>query len=200
MPKDLAPWQVVDSRISYEDPWLRIRTDTCKTAQGHIIESYHVLEALPWVNVIALTTEGKIVLVREYRHGARQILLGLPGGAVEPSDRDPLAAIQRELREETGYSGGEFFQVGQSYANPANQGNIVYAFLALGVTQTREQELDENEYIEIVHQDFNAFRRKAWSGEIALQSLYLATLGLTEHFIQNSNHPSLRAIRDTLLS
>lgn len=198
MQKDLAPWQVIASRISYEDRWLRLRTDTCKTAQGKIIESYHVVEAPPWVNVVALTDEGQIVLVREYRHGARQILLGLPGGAVEGSDRDPLEAIQRELCEETGYGGGEFFQVGQCYANPSNQNNLVYSFLALGVTQTRAQELDENEHIEIVVQDFADFRRRAWNGEIALQALYLTALGFAEHFIAQSELPQLRPIRESL--
>jgi 8-oxo-dGTP pyrophosphatase MutT (NUDIX family) len=198
MPKDLAPWQVIESRISYEDRWLRLRTDTCKTAQGKIIESYHVVDALPWVNVVALTAEGKIVLVREYRHGARQILLGLPGGAVESSDRDPLEAIQRELREETGYSGSEFFQIGQCYANPSNQNNMVYSFLALGAVQTQEQDLDENEHIEIVVQDFADFHRRAWNGEIALQALYLTALGFAEHFIARSNLPQLHAIQEAL--
>ncbi|GHO47453.1 NUDIX hydrolase [Ktedonospora formicarum] len=139
MPKDLAPWQVIESRISYEDRWLRLRTDTCKTAQGKIIESYHVVGALPWANVVALNTEGKIILVREYRHGAKKILLGLPGGAVESSDLNPLEAIQRELREVTGYSGGKFFQIGQCYANPSNQNNIVYSFLAVGVVQGKKR-------------------------------------------------------------
>jgi ADP-ribose pyrophosphatase len=199
MPKDVVPWQVIESRMSYEDRWFRLRTDTCKTAQGKMIESYHVVDALPWVNVVALTTEGKIILVREYRHGARQILLGLPSGAVESSDRNPLEAIQRELREETGYSSSEIFQIGQCYVNPSHQNNMVYSFLALGVAQTGEQDLDESEQIEIVVQDFADFYRRAWNGEIALQALYLTALGFAEHFMARSNLPQLRAIQAALL-
>lgn len=75
---------------------------------------------------------------------------------------------------------------------------MAYSFLALGVVQTREQDLDESEHIEIVVQDFADFRRRAWSGEIALQALYLTALGFAEHFIARSNLPQLRAIQESL--
>jgi ADP-ribose pyrophosphatase len=195
----LAPWNVLESAISYEDPWLRIRTDRCRTSQGIIVEPYHVLECSTWVNVVALTSEGRMILVREYRHGAGQILLGLPGGAVEGQDENPLAAIQRELREETGYSSEHFFALGQSYANLANQNNRVWSFLALDVRKSQEQNLDETEDIEIVLQDFVDFSQQTWDDAIPLQALHLATIGLASHFILRSKLPQLQEIRARLL-
>jgi 8-oxo-dGTP pyrophosphatase MutT (NUDIX family) len=195
----IAPWQVLDSTISYEDRWLRVRTDTCITSEGQIIDAWHVMECSTWVNVLALTSVGQVVLVREYRHGVKQVLLGLPGGAVNVPDELPLVAIQRELLEETGYGGGQFFEIGHSYVNPARQDNSVYSFLALDVFQSQEQHLDETENIEIVLQDFLSFSREVWSGGMVLQALYLATLGFATNFILNSDLPQLQAVRSRLL-
>ncbi|GCE12399.1 NUDIX hydrolase [Tengunoibacter tsumagoiensis] len=197
--KKLAPWEVLESTISYEDRWLKVRSDRCRTPQGSIIEPYHVIECSTWVNVLALTPEGQVILVREYRHGVRQILLGLPGGGVETTDEDVSAAIKRELLEETGYSGGTFFSIGQSYANPSNQDNTVWSFLAVDVTLSQEQQLDEAEHIEIVLHDFISFHEQVWSGAIPMQALYLATVGFATQFILRSTHPSLQPIRTQLL-
>jgi 8-oxo-dGTP pyrophosphatase MutT (NUDIX family) len=194
MESNVTPWRVIESSMSYEDRWLRVRTDTCQTDQGRVIESYHVIENPEWVNILALTTTGQVITVREYRHGAGQILRGLPGGVVETWDQSPLAAIQRELLEETGYGGGQFFEIGHSYPNASNQNNILWSFLAINVVQSQNQRLDETENIEIVLQDFGDFSRQAWNGEIPLQALYLATLGLAEHFILRSKLPPLDAI------
>lgn len=197
--KEIQPWQILKSTISHKDLWLHIRSDTCQTPSGHIIEPYHVLECSTWVNVLALTPTGQVVLVREYRHGAAQVLLGLPGGAAEEWDDNPHAAIQRELLEETGYGGGEFFEIGQSYANPSNQNNIVWSFLAINVLPTQQQHLDESEQIEIVLQDVNSFSQQAWSGELPMQALHLTTLGFATHFIRQNKLPQLDAIRIKLL-
>lgn len=194
----VVPWQVLKSTISFEDPWLKLRTDRCQTSQGYIVETYHVIEPPAWVNIIALTASGQIVLVREYRHGIGQVLLGLPGGTMEP-DEPPLAAVQRELLEETGYTAGQFFEIGHSYANPAIQTNTVWAFLALDVFKAKDQNLDASEDIEIVLQDFVEFYRQSWNGGLPAQGLHLASLGFARRFIMQSELPQLQTIRQSLL-
>lgn len=198
MQEGITPWQVIKSTITYEDRWIRLRSDTCRAQQDRIITPYHVLEYPDWASVVALTANNEIVLVREYRHGAGEIVLGLPSGIVENNDTNTLTTIQRELQEETGYTSKTFLPIGRRYANPANQNNRVHSFLALDVVQTHTQKLDEAEQIEIVLQDFLTFSQQAWSGTIPVQALHLSTLGLAEHFIRHSNHPALQDLRAAL--
>src|ERR1700735_3945287 len=114
------PWSVRSSRYSFRDRWLAVRGDECVTAGGTSIGPYHVVELADWVNVLALTPEGEVVLVREYRHGTAEIMLELPSGTMEAGE-DPLATAIRELREETGYGGGVWRQTASFPAHPARQ-------------------------------------------------------------------------------
>ena len=76
----LKPWKILDSSATYEDQWLKLRSDRCITKAGKIIEPFHILEYPTWVNVVALTKNEKIILVRQYRHGVVKILTELPCG------------------------------------------------------------------------------------------------------------------------
>ncbi len=165
---------------------------------GRAVESYHVLEYPTWVTVVALTDDGEIVLVREYRHGAGRVIAGLPAGSVERDDADPLMAIRRELREETGYAAAQFFQTGRTYANAANQSNMVYSFLATGLEKVEEQSLDPTEDIEILHEDFVALAKQAGDGALSMQAIHIAALHFAIRFICSSQMPSLANIRNAL--
>jgi ADP-ribose pyrophosphatase len=110
---------------------------------------FFVLDAVDWVNVIALTDKDEVVLITQYRHGSDTLTLEIPGGCVDSSDGSPLVAAKRELEEETGYSGGEWEELGWTDPNPALFSNRCYAYLARGVTLTKAQALDGNEEIEV---------------------------------------------------
>ncbi len=166
MRKMLEPWQVIGSKTTYEDAWLKVQSDCCLTKSGKVIEPYHVLQYPTWVNVVALTSDTEILLVRQYRHGVARILTELPSGAVESSDENPEAAIRRELMEETGFTGGEFFQIGCTYANPANHNNLVWSFLAINIQLTQELKLDFNEEVEVIREDFKEFLKQVWQGNL----------------------------------
>ena len=98
--------------------------------------------------MVALTKDGDVVLVRQYRHGVGDVLLELPGGVVEDGE-EPVDGARRELLEETGYAASTVVEVGRIYPNPAFQTNPLYCFLALDAEKVSGQNLDAGEDIEV---------------------------------------------------
>ncbi len=195
----LEPWKVVESRITHEDRWLKLRSDRCVDREGRVIDPYHVLEFPGWINVVPLTPDGKIVLAREYRHGAAEILTGLPCGTMDPGESDPESAARRELAEETGYAGGTFHGLGSSFANPANQTNRAWSFLALGVSATGSRRLDPNEDIEVIVEDFVGFMAGFWRDGVAVQVSHAAALHQAALWLmKGSGPPETAALRRAL--
>ena len=126
---------------------------------------------------MALTPEDQVVLVRQYRHGIRQTVVELPAGTVEPSDASPLAAMQRELLEETGYAGETWRETGKLSPNTANHTNLTYCFVATGVSQIAEPVMDDTEQLETMLMPFTEIIDVASRGGL-LQVLHTASLFL----------------------
>lgn len=152
-----------------------MRSDRCETISGTVIDPYHVVELPDWINVLALTPEREIVLVREYRHGTAEIALELPSGTVEPGEA-PLAAAQRELREETGYGGGIWRRTAFVAVNPARQNNRVSTFLALDVTPVGAPRLEASEIIETIRLPWPALVAGLAEGSLQFHGQHLAAL------------------------
>jgi len=143
-------WRVTDSRYVHRDDWATLRIDSCVMPSGRVVEPYYVLEYPDWVNVVAVTPDDEVVLVRQYRHALGEVVVELPGGCVDPADASAEAAIRRELLEETGYSAESVVELGALSPNPATHDNLVHTFLATGCVRTADQALDESEEIEVV--------------------------------------------------
>ncbi len=134
--------EVQDFRI------FKIRRHTAVSPRTGVAGRYVTLEAPDWVNVVAITADGRMVMVWQYRHGVDRYTLEIPAGMVEPGE-EPLAAMQRELAEETGYVSQEWRKLGSVHPNPAYQNNVCHHFLALDCRKTGEQMLDAGEDIEV---------------------------------------------------
>ncbi len=159
------PWKVVTSRPdkSYRIFTLRIdRAVSPRTGQEH---SFFVLESPSWINVIPLTPQNEVVMVRQYRHGIRDVTLEIPGGLVESYD-NPRDAAKRELYEETGYIASNMVLLGSVHPNPAIHNNQCFTFLATNVSPTGEQHQDEKEDIEIVLRPISEIPRLIREGAI----------------------------------
>lgn len=119
-----------------------------KLPNGIVVPDFYVSELPDWVNVVAITTDGKFIIEEQYRHGIQKVCFELPAGEVEQGE-DPLIAAQRELKEETGYTGGEWKAFGTSVPNASGCSNTCHSFLAIGVERTTEPKQEPTEDIKI---------------------------------------------------
>jgi 8-oxo-dGTP pyrophosphatase MutT (NUDIX family) len=136
------------------------------------------LHAPDWVNVVAVTTAGHLVLVRQFRYGSNDFSLEVPGGVMEPGE-EPVAAGLRELQEETGYGGGRSELLGSVNPNPAIQDNRCHLVLAEGVAESHPLDWDQDEEIELSTAPVAEVLGWARSGRIT-HSLTLCALFLFE--------------------
>jgi 8-oxo-dGTP pyrophosphatase MutT (NUDIX family) len=139
----IQPWKVLESKHIHP----RFRVDKVELANGKFLDAI-VFEFRSWANIVALTKDNEVVLIRQYRHGVREVLWEIPGGVVEAGE-EPVEGVRRELLEETGFTASEFVQVGKAYPNPALQTNTVYYYLALNAEKVTGQTLDDAEDIEV---------------------------------------------------
>ena len=101
-----------------------------------------------WVNVVAFTTDGELLLVEQFRHGIDASTLEVIGGVADPGE-DPSTAGQRELLEETGFAPGTWMSLGSCLPNPAIQDNRCHFFLALECKPVAELDLDPSEELRV---------------------------------------------------
>lgn len=146
---DIQPWETVSTEYLIQRPWLTARRDTLRMPDGKIVPEYYVLEYPTWVNIIAVTADGKFVLVRQYRHALGIVEYELCAGTMDAVDASPLDAAKRELLEETGYAGGEWSEFTTLSANPTSMNNLNHTFVAKGVEKVSAQHLDETEEITV---------------------------------------------------
>src|SRR4051812_6456163 len=111
-------------------------------------QDFFVIKAPDWVNVLALTPDHRIVLVRQFRYGSNDFSLEIPGGVIDEGE-DPVAAGLRELREETGYVGRDARLLGSVRPNPAMQDNLCHLVLVEDARQDASLDWDPDEEFEI---------------------------------------------------
>lgn len=143
-------WKTISSEYIYKESWFTARKDTCEKSDGTRVNNYYVFEFPEWATAFPITEEGKIILVKQYRHAIGEVCIELPGGCIDDTDANAEEAIRRELLEETGYSFTDVYYLGQISANPSTNSNLMNMFIATGGKKIQEQQLDHNEEIEIL--------------------------------------------------
>lgn len=167
-------WEILSTEYLVRRPWLTARRDVARLPDGRVNNEYYVLEYPDWVNVIAITKDGLMVMERQYRHGLGNTCFELPCGVIEEGET-PLEAAKRELLEETGFAGGEWTPWMVLSPNPATSTNLAHSFLAVGVEKVSGQHLDATEDIEVFLLE-PQFVRELLDNNKILQALMAAPL------------------------
>lgn len=145
----IRPWPRKGTEVLVKTPVFTLRRDQVVSPRTNAEHGMYVLETGDWINIVPLTRDHRVVLVRQWRHGTRTATLEIPGGLVDPTDTSLSHAALRELREETGYAGREAVLLGTVEPNPAIQTTSCHTYLAEDVELVGEQELDHGEDIAV---------------------------------------------------
>lgn len=167
-------WRVLSKEELFRRPWLTVRRDKVELPDGRVHSEYYVLHYPTWVNVIAETDDGRLILERQYRHGLGIMSTEICAGVAEKGE-EPLAAAKRELQEETGFGGGEWELLMKTAPNSGAMDNLCYSYLARGVRRISDQHLDHTEDIKVHFLEKEEVLRMLRAGEL-LQAMMVAPL------------------------
>ena len=146
----VRPWRRTgEGRSLVRDRWIHLRAEAWENGAGAALDPWYMLDWPDWVHVLALTRDDRAVLVRQWRPGLGAASLELPGGVMDPGEKDPASAGRRELLEETGYDAAEFRALPPLSPDPAHMSNRLHILLALGAERVAGQRLDPTEEIAV---------------------------------------------------
>jgi 8-oxo-dGTP pyrophosphatase MutT (NUDIX family) len=174
--QDRAGWKELDNHLYEAFPifsFFKSRRVNPRTGKPH---DFVRIEGLDWANVIPVTPDNQVVLIRQYRHGSESFTIEIPGGCVEKGE-NPAAAVIRELREETGYTANPPEFLGTIHPNPALQSNLCHLFIARNATLVQQQALDAGEDITVFLRPFEEVIEMIKRGEIS-HAMVIAAFGM----------------------
>ena len=145
----MKPWSRLSHRTVARTSIFSVTAERRRSPCGKRRQTFYFLEAPEWVNVIAIDSRKRVLLIKQHRYGSRRVEIEIPGGAVDRRDRSPLAAAKRELLEETGCVAKRWVSLGFVSPNPAFQRNRCHTFLALGARKIADQALEPAEDITV---------------------------------------------------
>lgn len=155
--------EVVHSEVLYEGRILNFRKDEVTVAGGGTA-SREIVEHNGAVAMVAITKENKIVMVKQYRHAMRDVVLEIPAGKIDKQE-DPEKAAARELKEETGYTAAKVTFLGKMYPSVAYSEEGVFLYFCTDLTPG-ETNFDDDEAIDLVAYDFEEVCKMAESGQL----------------------------------
>ncbi|MDE1870787.1 MAG: NUDIX hydrolase [Candidatus Micrarchaeota archaeon] len=172
-------WKVLEHKKVYSSPFVNVYIDKVRLPNGKVIDDYSVIEKPSYVILVATDHSGKVVTIKEYKHGAKEIQLTLPAGLKE-NNESPIQAAKRELRQETGYVGGKFKYVGKINEYASKDTHNVYIVKVTGLKLRGKQDLKIGEEIEVkpltVPELKMQIRKKMWKNGSALAALAFSGL------------------------
>jgi len=128
----LSEWKTLSRDLELDRaPYVQVWRERVEVAPGHVIEDFWQVDLRSFVLVVPVLADERIMVQRAYRHGARRICLGFPGGFIDPGETPDIAA-RRELAEETGLHAGALLPLGDFFDNGNQRGCHGHYFVATG--------------------------------------------------------------------
>ena len=163
--KEIKNWKFHRSELGPNLGIFKVRYDHVENLRNHKMMKAIILESNDAANVVAITKDKKIVMVRQLRFGITKETIELPGGFVDEGEDSKIAAL-RELREETGYTGENWTYLGEIESNPAFMKSMVYHWLAREVELKGKTILDDGENVEVLCLSIEEIKEKMKEGLI----------------------------------
>ena len=126
---------------------LNVKRDQVRLPNGHQ-SVREVIRHVGAVCVVPVTADGKVVVERQYRYPIDRVITEIPAGKLDSRDEDRLSAIQRELREETGYTAEEWIPLGDFHPAPAYSDEYISMYMARGL-RAGDRHLDADEFLDV---------------------------------------------------
>ena len=158
--KDLL-WEEVSTEHIVQDEWIDFRKSAFRFPDGNIFEPYYTYSRRDYVVIVAFDEEDKVICVRQFRQGIREVTTEFPAGGIEREDgkqygdrnlssaEDALAAAKRELSEETGYESDEWEHLITIPSNATIADNLAYIYVARNCKKVSGQNLDDMELLNV---------------------------------------------------
>ncbi len=144
---NLNGWELAEEKELLKTSLGSIWSGPAKCRRSGREKEFFLFDFTDWVNVVAVTPDNQLVMIRQFRYGSRRQEIEIPGGMIDPGE-DPITAGCRELLEETGYSGSDPLIIGKVCPNPALQRNYCYTVMVRDAVKSAEPRFDDMEDIE----------------------------------------------------
>lgn len=173
----LGPWETINEKVAFENRWVQVRLQQVRLPNGQEYEYTIVDRPEQGVAVFLFDADRRLLMEREYRHALGQVVWQIPGGLID-GDEPPVESAIRELREETGYAGTGWVELGEFYDNPGlgNARSILFMAQATA-TEAIDTAWDDAEAIEMEWVTLEWLREAIQRGEI-IERVVLSGLGM----------------------
>ena len=175
--------KVIKTEPIYDGRVVKLRVDTVELPDKKEA-TREVIGHPGGVGIIALDSDMNVLMVKQYRPGAKGVLLEIPAGKLEYGE-NPEECGRRELIEETGFAAGEFVHLSKFYVTPAYCEEIINIYLARNL-EAREQHLGDGEFLNILKIPFSQLYDMVINNEITDGKTIIAVLKTKEILERNA--------------